>query len=57
MFAWISANLGTLIVCAVLLALVGWVIAGMIRRRRKGKTSCGCSCGSCPMHGTCHPKK
>jgi hypothetical protein len=57
MLAWISANLGTIVVCAVLLLIIGWIIVSMIRRRKKGKTSCGCSCGSCPMHDACHPKK
>ena len=25
--------------------------------KKKGKSSCGCKCGSCPMAGSCHSKK
>ncbi len=57
MLAWISENLGTVIICAALAAAVAAIIAYMIRNHKKGKSSCGCGCGSCPMSGSCHQKK
>ena len=57
MFAWISENLGTIIICAVLVAVVAAIIAYMIRNNKKGKSSCGCGCAGCPMSGSCHNKK
>ena len=26
---------------------VVWIVRGMIRNRKAGKSSCGCDCGSC----------
>ena len=44
---------GDIIVIAVLLLVVGLVVRGMIRDRKKGK-SCGCgSCKGCSMAGSC----
>ena len=55
MLHFLSANWGTILVCAVLIAIVTAVIAVMVRNRKNGKSSCGCGCGNCPSHGTCHP--
>ena len=49
MLAWISENIATIIICAVLITVVGSIIVGMICYRKKGKSSCGCGCTSCPM--------
>lgn len=57
MFNWISENLATIIICAVLAAIVVAIIAGMIRNKKKGKSSCGCACSGCPMSGSCHKEK
>lgn len=54
---WITANLGTIVVCAVLVALVAAAVISMIRNRNKGSTTCGCSCSSCALAGKCHPEK
>ncbi len=54
---WILTNLGTLVVTMVLLAVVGLVIWGMLRDRRKGKCTCGCGCQNCSMGRACHPKR
>jgi len=54
MFAWISANLGTIAVCLALAAAVAAVIAVLRRDRKKGVSPCGGKCGSCPMGGSCH---
>ena len=46
-------TVGDIIVLAGLALVVGLVIAGMIRDRKKGK-SCGCSsCKGCSMAGSC----
>lgn len=52
--AWISANIGTIIVCAILIAVVALLIWSMIRDKKKGKSSCGCGCSSCALSGSCH---
>ena len=47
-------NAGTLAVALALAGLVVWIIAGLRRDKRRGKSACGCDCGCCPMSGTCH---
>ena len=36
MLAWISENIATIITCAVLIAVVAAIIAGMIRNKKRG---------------------
>ena len=57
MFAWITGNIATILICAALIAVVAVVIAGLVRDKKKGRSSCGCGCASCPMSGSCHPPK
>lgn len=57
MLSWLAANGGTLGVMVLLLLVTGSIIVGMVRNHKKGKSSCGCHCGSCPMSGSCHSKK
>ena len=57
MLSWLAENGGTIGVLVLLLLVVGGIIAGILRDRRKGKSSCGSNCSSCPMGGRCHPKK
>lgn len=57
MLTWIMGNMATIIISAVLLLVVAAVIAGMVRGKRKGKSSCGCGCAGCAMNGACHPAK
>lgn len=54
MLAWIWANMATLLISLVLLAIVAAVITVMVRDRKKGKSPCGGNCGHCPMGGSCH---
>ena len=54
MLAWLMDNYLTLIICAVLVLLVTGAVWVLVRDRKKGKSSCGGSCGSCPMSGSCH---
>lgn len=57
MLTWIIDNIATIIICAVLIAIVAAIIVSMIRNKKKGKSSCGCGCSDCPMSSSCHPKK
>lgn len=53
---WLIANIGSILVGVVVLAVVALVIALMVREKKKGKSStCGCGCESCAMAGKCHP--
>lgn len=47
MLDWLADNLATVIVCAVLILLVGCTVAALVRRRKQGKTACGCGCEGC----------
>ena len=53
---FLSANLGTIIVLLILIVAVFFIVRGMLKDRKKGKSSCGCDCGHCAMSGTCHGK-
>ena len=46
MFDWIAQNLGTLLISAVLIAIVTSIIISLIRQKKRGKSSCGCNAGS-----------
>ena len=54
MFQWIGENAGTIIVSIALIALVTAVIIRMGKEKKRGKSTCGCNCGCCPMAGSCH---
>ena len=45
MLTWIQANLATLIISMILLAVVTAIILRLIHNKRQGKSSCGCGCG------------
>lgn len=55
MLSWLTANGGTIGVIVLLLLVTGGIVASMVRNRKKGTSSCGCS--NCPMNGSCHSKK
>ena len=54
MFAWIAANIGTILVSAVLILIVALILHKLVKDKKKGKGSCGCNCAHCAMAGTCH---
>jgi hypothetical protein len=54
MIAWLSANWGTVVVAAVVVAIVGVVVWRMIADKKAGKSSCGCGCEGCAMKDQCH---
>mgnify|MGYP000787565978 FL=1 len=57
MLQWFSANAGTLVLCILLLAVVALIVRSLLRQRKQGKSSCGCNCAHCAMHGECHGKQ
>lgn len=57
MFDWIAQNLGTLLISAVLIAIVTFIIISLIRQKKRGKSSCGCNCAHCALHGQCHKQQ
>ncbi len=57
MLQWFSANAGTLVLCILLLAVVALIVRSLLRQRKQGKSSCGCNCAHCAMHGSCHTQK
>lgn len=56
MTAWISQNLATILIVAVLAVIVAVILIIMVKNKRRGKTACGCGCSGCPMSGSCHPE-
>ena len=54
MFAWIAENIGTIIICLVLILIVALIIVKLIKDKKKGKTTCGTNCAHCAMAGSCH---
>ena len=53
MGAWLTANLGTILITIVLIALVTVIIRTMIRDKKMGRSTCGGSCASCKMCAAC----
>ncbi|MCR4708572.1 MAG: FeoB-associated Cys-rich membrane protein [Clostridiales bacterium] len=54
MFRGIAENVGTIAVTLVLIGIVAAVLVKLHKDRKQGKSSCGGSCGCCPMSGSCH---
>ena len=54
MLSWLSANIGTIIICAVLIAIVAAIIAKLIKDKKNGVSTCGSNCAHCQMHDSCH---
>jgi len=56
MLAWLTANIGTIVVALAVAAILALIIRGVLKDRRQGKSTCGCGCKDCPMSGNCHSK-
>ena len=63
MLSWLQANIGSIVVVLVLVAVIALIIRRLILDKKAGRHICGGSCGSCggscagcPMHGQCHGK-
>lgn len=51
--SYIVDNLGTILISAVLLAIVISICFNLVRKKRKSG-SCGCSCSDCSISSICH---
>ena len=54
MLTWLVQNIATILICLVLALIVAAIIGKLVLDKKRGKASCGCHCGSCPMDGSCH---
>ena len=54
MFAWIASHIGTILICAILICIVAFIIVGIVRDKKKGKSPCCGNCKGCSMAGSCH---
>ena len=54
---WLSANISTIIVGLVVLAIVGLIVRSAYKNKKAGKSTCSCgdACGGCASAGMCHP--
>ena len=57
MFTWITENLATILISAGLLLIVVLIIVKLVKDKKKGKSSCGCNCAHCALHGQCHKQQ
>lgn len=60
MITFLMENMGTIVVLAILIVIVGAIAAKMIRDKKNGVHSCGCGCdgcGACGAAGNCHGGK
>ncbi|MBO5870114.1 MAG: FeoB-associated Cys-rich membrane protein [Clostridia bacterium] len=54
---WIIENMATIIVSAIVLGVLSLALYKIIKDKKSGKTSCGCSCSGCAMKEMCHKEK
>ncbi len=54
MVQWFAANLSTIVIGLILLAIVVAIVVHLVRMKKKGKSTCGCGCSHCAMQGKCH---
>ncbi|MGM9521791.1 MAG: FeoB-associated Cys-rich membrane protein [Oscillospiraceae bacterium] len=54
MLEFLSDNLATIIVAAVVFAAVALVLVKLIRDKKNHKSSCSCGCSGCPSSSICH---
>lgn len=47
----------TVLVVAIIIAIISLAVFSIVRDKKKGKCSCGNSCSSCAMNGACHTKR
>ena len=54
MLGFLSENWGTILVVAIVAAIVVGILVNSYRKKKSG---CGGSCDCCPSNGICHPKQ
>ncbi|MBR0509489.1 MAG: FeoB-associated Cys-rich membrane protein [Clostridia bacterium] len=57
MLTWLTANIGTVLITILLIAVVAVIVVKLRKDKKKGVSSCGGNCAHCAMSGTCHQKK
>ncbi len=55
MAGFFSENWGNLLVIALIVLVMAAVVRGQWKKRKSGKSGCGCGCDGCPSKGMCHP--
>ena len=50
-------NIANIITGLIVLAVVVLAVVSIVRRRKKGKLSCGCECEGCAERATCSEKR
>jgi len=51
---FIAENLGTILVGAVLAAIVAAICVSLIKKRKRTGSGCGCGCSECSISSVCH---
>ncbi len=54
MLAFLTANLGNIIVSLALIVIVTLIVVNLVGKKKKGQSTCGCGCSNCPSAGMCH---
>lgn len=54
MIEWLIANLATILISLLLIAVIAAVIARGVINKKQGRSSCGCGCDGCAMKVSCH---
>ncbi|MBR5409513.1 MAG: FeoB-associated Cys-rich membrane protein [Clostridia bacterium] len=57
MLAWLTANLGTVLITLLLAAAVAAVVVKLRRDKKKGASPCGGNCAHCAMVCACCQQK
>ncbi len=57
MLSWLTANIGTVLITLLLIAIVAVIVVKLRKDKKKGRSACGGNCAHCAMSGTCHQKK
>ena len=55
--AWIVANLPTIAVSILLVAILVLLAVYLISSKKKGKYTCSCGRNGCQLKGSCHTKE
>ena len=53
MLIWLTSHIADIVIIAVIAASVFFVVRGMIRDKKAGKSSCGGSCAGCGACAGC----
>lgn len=48
-------DLPTLLVAALVAAVLIFAVVHQVRAKKRGAGGCGCGCAGCPSAGLCHP--